>query len=366
MQSRDTILAPGLVTVEAQMQPALIVLDSYFLLAMAEARSGLDAWVYETTARLTPDQRHMTRLLYFGLNGIMTLERTRAWESFEQFLDAYAAADPADLMQRDVAIWCTHKKKAHGGALPDMKTLISDPEVYLAFTLDRDMEDYDYDRALIRETHRFLSDPVGMHARTVAHLHEMWEAYLRPEWQRREDFVRASVEAFTTLNTPPTTLVEAVRTFTGRDITSWMSESTYAQMERVIFVPSPHMGPYITTYDAHDPNITRMVFGARIPSTPVVEGLGTFEVHTRLEALADPVRLQIARLLAERGTVSTEEIMEAFDLSKSGASRQLRQLTATGLLLERREGGAKKVYSLNRDTALRLIRALEGMLLREG
>jgi DNA-binding transcriptional ArsR family regulator len=365
MQSRDTILAPGLISVGVEMQPVLNVLDSHMLLAMADKRSGLDPWVYETAARLTPDQRFMTQLLYYSLSGISTLEETREWDSFEQYLDAYAALDPIDMMHREVTTWCQYTKK-HRGALPDMNTLIADPDVYLAFALERDFEDRDYDPDLIRETHRFLSDPVGMHARTVAHLREMWEAYLGPEWQRREAFIAASVEAFKALNITHTTLIEAVRSFTGRDITSWMSEPFYAQSEGVIFVPSPHMGPYITTYDTNDPHITRMVFGARIPDAPVVEGVGSFEVHTRLEALADPVRLQIVRLLADRGTVSTEEIMEAFDLSKSGASRQLRQLTATGLLLERREGGAKKVYSLNRETALRLIRALERMLLREG
>ena len=143
-----------------------------------------------------------------------------------------------------------------------------------------------------------------------------------------------------------------------------MADEGFAELEGVIFMPSPHMGPYITGYETNHPKVNLFCIGASIPAANAAQ-TGPAEFQARLLALADPVRLQIAQLLASRLAMSTEEIMAAFDLNKSAASRHLRLLTATGLINERREGGAKKVYSANRENAANLIRALEAMLLAE-
>lgn len=56
-----------------------------------------------------------------------------------------------------------------------------------------------------------------------------------------------------------------------------------------------------------------------------------------LRATADPTRLTILRLVAERPR-STEELAPLVGLSESGLSKHLRALTEAGLLSTRRQG----------------------------
>jgi DNA-binding transcriptional ArsR family regulator len=57
-----------------------------------------------------------------------------------------------------------------------------------------------------------------------------------------------------------------------------------------------------------------------------------------------------------------QEVIELLDLSQSAASRHLRQLTATGYLLEGRGEGGKR-YSLNRARVEDTLQAVRQFLL---
>ena len=141
------------------------------------------------------------------------------------------------------------------------------------------------------------------------------------------------------------TLLEAIRAVTARDMRNLIDEEYAASINTAIFVPSPHIGPYLTWH--RESAATWVLFGARMPQQETANGaarLNTFEMLNGVEALADATRLEILQMLARRGEMSTQEIMDAFQLTKSTASRHLRQLSATGLLGERRESGAAKVY----------------------
>ena len=82
---------------------------------------------------------------------------------------------------------------------------------------------------------------------------------------------------------------------------------------------------------------------------------------TRLSGLADDTRLRLLKLLADRGEMRAGEIMAELGISQSSASRQLRELVATGYLrAERREGA--KVYRLNRARVGDTLAALQSYL----
>ena len=66
-----------------------------------------------------------------------------------------------------------------------------------------------------------------------------------------------------------------------------------------------------------------------------------------MRAAADPTRLQILRLAAERPR-TTEELVPLVGLSKSGLSKHLRVLTDAGLLSARRDGWYV-LYRLERE-----------------
>jgi ArsR family transcriptional regulator len=76
--------------------------------------------------------------------------------------------------------------------------------------------------------------------------------------------------------------------------------------------------------------------------------LSRSDLLNQLNALADDTRLHIIELVSGEGELRAQEIIARLGLSQSSASRHLRQLTATGYLIERR-GEAGKIYSLNRD-----------------
>jgi ArsR family transcriptional regulator, arsenate/arsenite/antimonite-responsive transcriptional repressor len=89
--------------------------------------------------------------------------------------------------------------------------------------------------------------------------------------------------------------------------------------------------------------------------------LSRSELLVRLSALADDTRLQILELLTQHDELCAQDVIEMLDLSQSAASRHLRQLTATGYLLERRREVAK-CYSLNPQRVDDTLRALKRFL----
>jgi ArsR family transcriptional regulator len=105
------------------------------------------------------------------------------------------------------------------------------------------------------------------------------------------------------------------------------------------------------------------VFGARLPEgvTFSAPDLSRTELLVRLNALADNNRLRILKRISERGEQSSQEIIAHLQLSQPTVSRHLRQLTATGYLLERRCNG--KCYRLNPKRIQATLNALSTFLL---
>ncbi len=78
----------------------------------------------------------------------------------------------------------------------------------------------------------------------------------------------------------------------------------------------------------------------------IVPDLDRAEILVRLSALADDSRLQILKLISQKGEMRSQDIMRGLDMSQSATSRHLSQLNATGYLVARRCEGAK-CYSMN-------------------
>jgi DNA-binding transcriptional ArsR family regulator len=130
----------------------------------------------------------------------------------------------------------------------------------------------------------------------------------------------------------------------------------------VIFVPNPHIGPYLRNVHAGD--ALWLIYGARLPSGASIDApdLSRAEILVRLSALADEGRLRILRLIAERGEMRSPEVMQVLEMSQPTASRHLTQLTANGYLIERRCDGAK-CYDLNLDRIEETIQAIKSYLI---
>jgi DNA-binding transcriptional ArsR family regulator len=133
--------------------------------------------------------------------------------------------------------------------------------------------------------------------------------------------------------------------------------------EYLVLVPSPHLGPYIGGFKSG--GTLWLLFGARIPHGAKVHApdLSRADILVRISALADDTRLQILRLISRQGELRSQAVMSRLGISQSAASRHLKQLSATGLVSERRCEGAK-CYSLNTGRIEDTLDAVAGYLLR--
>lgn len=77
------------------------------------------------------------------------------------------------------------------------------------------------------------------------------------------------------------------------------------------------------------------------------------------QALSNPVRMQIVDLLRERRrSLSVTEICKELDLEQTHVSHALRCLTFCGLVESTRDGKSR-LYSLNKQTVLPLLRLVD-------
>jgi DNA-binding transcriptional ArsR family regulator len=151
----------------------------------------------------------------------------------------------------------------------------------------------------------------------------------------------------------------------GRDLREEEEEHwqlMFEQIERLILVPSAHLGPYFGKFRSGD--TLWVLFGARIPEGAQVHApdLSRAEILIRINGLADDTRLHILKLVSEEGELRSQDIMTRVELSQSAVSRHLKQLSATGYLNERRCEGAK-CYTLNPDRIEGTLRAISMYLL---
>jgi ArsR family transcriptional regulator len=176
----------------------------------------------------------------------------------------------------------------------------------------------------------------------VAHLRSMWDEHLAAEWARTEPMLQDAVQAFQQVDLGNLTKRQAVELVSGQELEEEKWACVLDSAERMVFVPSAHVGPYLGKLYAGDATLW-VFFGARLPEGVEYHApdLNRAEILVRLSALSDENRLRILRLVSENGEQRSQEIIAALDLSQSTVSRHLKQLCATGYLSERRCDGGK-------------------------
>ena len=346
MSEMDLIPPPKTVKVSFALEPAYNALTSLFLLN--SEFSGHDKWVERTAAALAPERLQTNKAV---CGATMPYLDSKTWPSFPAWLDTLAVRDPVEM--RDKELDMLLKKAAHalGGDsadLPDHETLVSDRSVYLDLIKRvTEHKGEPSDQACFEADHARYQDPIARQKEMVSHLHAMWDEYVVDEWERSLPMLRESIAAFESLDYTAKSASEIFTLVTDRELPQKL-EGSVQDAEELIFIPSPHIGPYVLVID-HGEKHARIVFGARIPQGATVRSpaLSRSELVTRLSALADDTRLRILQLVAQEGEQRTQEIMTKLEISQSAASRHLPQLSATGYLAERRCEGAK-CYRLNR------------------
>jgi DNA-binding transcriptional ArsR family regulator len=361
MPQPEALVLQETTSVEIMLDQVQTFINSMVLLVRSEELSGLNPWIYETVGALTSEQKTDHDLVTIGVH--QAILPTRYWKDLPTFLAHLESADPVMLRDKVLNAYINFEpcEEAEETIEADNETLLADVDFFLKYLKSRFGEEY-IDPVIEIKAHELLNNPVQMQKLIVSHLNFMWEEFFKSEWERIEPMLNDAVMAFEEIDFSDMSRAEAIKYITGRDITGecWKKEPPDAN--RLVFVPSAHNGPYLGRF--HYKNTLGIIFGARLPKDTEVHApdLSRNEITIRLGALADDVRLHILKLIAEDGELRSQEIMDRLELSQSAASRHLKQLSATGYVIERRCSGAK-CYSLNEERVQDTLRAVAAFLL---
>ncbi|MCP4543533.1 MAG: winged helix-turn-helix transcriptional regulator [Chloroflexi bacterium] len=374
MPDPDFIVGSTISPVSVALEPAQNALNNLLLLDKAEKFPGIDEWVTRTAASLTPEQQHTNHLVLYGLYYATVPDQS--WPSFPAYVNHLAAQDPTILRDRvfnAYAQMCQDKDCEHH-ILPDPTNkqaidttpLLENVDAFLDF-LRMGFSEKSIDPEIETEAHRYLNDPPAMQSLIVSHLQSMWTEILSSEWNRTVSMLQSSLDAFQQLNLSSMSKFEAAQLVLGEDLMQKKKDHLklmFDQVERLVFVPSAHLGPYFGKFRSG--NTLWMLFGARIPKGAQVYApdLSRAEILIRVNALADDTRLRILKLVSEEGELRSQDIMNRVELSQSAVSRHLKQLSATGYLNERRCEGSK-CYTLNPNRVKDTLSAISSFLLKE-
>lgn len=372
------VLPPPPQTLSVQPAAAINGLSSIAALCHSDCNPGLSDWATQTAAQLSPAQQAELRLLFWGLGteGLGTLVQPQH-RDFPAFLAALRAMPPPQL--RDHLLYrllnSIHYRVYQGSPNPPPMSLaealrtLQSWEAYLhrlqVQQPTAEGEDSDPDNSMAEDRQRqqraynLLTQPDEVHAFVVAQLGFYWEHYAAAEWERARPQVEASALALAQVESSSGDSFDSLERITGRNLRSIFKPEVLHSFQHLRLVPCVHNGPYVLWFG--DEQQLTLLFEARMPGELLP--LQTEQVLNRLRALADPVRLPLLMALREQEEMSTQDIMEAFALEKSAASRHLRQLFANGLIEERRdEDGRSKFYRLNTQKLAETLQALNLLL----
>jgi DNA-binding transcriptional ArsR family regulator len=344
--TNDLLLSDDLLpALSVALEPAHNVQHSLLLLARADEVSGYDEWVYRTAASMTPAERETNRLVMIGFHYVA--QPRQSFASFPLYLEHLATVRPAYLRDKvlDAYIDIVRLNEANpGDARPTYDAILADVNTFLAF-LRRGFGDHVVVE-IERQAYTYLLDPPALQQLIVGHLRAMWYKYLAVEWERVRPMLQKAVRAFDGVDLNRMERSAAAEYVLGQPMRDdkWCHKIDDAA--RIIFIPSAHVGPYTARIESG--GRLWILFGARQPQDAgeAAPELTRAELLVRLSALADDTRLSILRLVAEQGELRSQDVISLLNLSQSGASRHLQQLTAAGFLSERRCNGAK-CYHLN-------------------
>lgn len=343
--------------------PVLNAFASLATVADAAQSPGIGRWAVETGESLSETEWASHRILcdWIGSEALGNLLRDEeALSSFPAYVEAMARLDPEVLRDR-ILYWMTARPGSRLNYKPipnvdDPLSLLRSPDALLAFWEHPDMDREKRQMGIL--VHGYLVDPPRLQGFITAYLAHFWEVHLKEEWEQSLPELKEAVSGFRESDVAGMTHFEVIEAITRRNLRGVYRPDVLQSYATLRFIPSPHCGPYVMkTSDGEE---LRIAYGAQVrPHRGAVEDTGGDQLVLQMKALADETRLEIIQLLRGAGELGTQEIIDRLNLSKSAASRHLRQLYATGMVDVRvDEDGLSKYYSLNRAKASQL----QGML----
>ena len=345
-------------TLDVSLYPTYNIFSSMLLLVRGGDEPGVHEWIRRIKADMTAQQLEDNFLALIGFHYITFPDNGQI--TFPAYLNQLEKSDPIALRDKMLNTYANLWQEETSPEV-DWDEALSSAESYINFLIGR-FGDEIVDVEVETRAYSYMIDPPAMKTFIVEHMTWLWESYFKFEWMRIEAILRESVRSFKSADLTSMSRMEAASFITGQDVSDAKWCQKIDKVEHVVFVPNPHVGPYVQVASMN--GVMYVVFGARQPegATDRIPELDRNEIVARLSALADDTRLHILQLVAERGEIRVQDVLEVINLSQPSVSRYLTQLTAAGYLHERRESGAK-VYVLNKDRIEKTLKAVNAFLL---
>lgn len=358
--------------IQVAAEPVRNMIYSLLLIEKTKVLSGLNHWPIDVSNALTPEEKKRHRLVIEGFYFTITPEKN--WTSFPSYVDFLRGKRAEAIRDRLILEYIDKSEKGLQGVdeefklsedTVDIDAVLESEESYIRFLQSVIYEGTALDEDLEREAYSYLVMPQALKSMIVDHLSMIWDRFLAEEWVKVERIVIDSVNAFNQIDFTGMDIYEVVKKITDKDFTHIFKGHTIRKMEKIsryVFIPSPHVGPYMNKLIQG--KTMWIFFGARLPEGIRFEApaLDHQEIVTKLSAISDRTRLTILKHIASVGERSSGQIIKDLNLSQSAASRHLKQLSATGLLDERRVQNGK-FYRINKEKIKNIFKSVINYLI---
>jgi DNA-binding transcriptional ArsR family regulator len=310
---------------------------------------GFDSWMYTSHTLLPPDLKEDMEVVVTFMQISSTFN---AWlmefsgddpircdfSVFVTKMEALTEDDFHHFLLSGIDAWlqCNTKSPNAAVSLPSLE----DPCVLRKLLQDMSVDEEDLDRGV-----DLILNPVTLKEQFVSGVTRFWEEFYREEYERSLPVMERSV-LYHRNRRYKGDLSTVFTSVTGRLLPEGLH--VFQDAERVVFIPSCHIGPYVFHYNiAELRSLLVLLYNCRSTGTrrdeqtPLIENL-----FPPLKALADETRLQILSILSGR-ELYAQQIVDRMEISQPAVSRHLQLMVASGILNVRKEE-SMKYYSINR------------------
>lgn len=337
--------------IQISLEPVRNMIYSLLLIEKSNNLSGINHWPIDTYNAMTLEEKETHSLIFNGL--YYAIMPKQSWTTFPGYIEHLASVPSQQLVLNLLSSYLDYPSPLKQEV--DTETILASEDSYINF-LNTIIDSQGnacciIDETLERRAYKLLIRPELLQKTVVKHLTMLWDKYLAAEWISVKSIALDSVNSFNQMEFPNMDIHDVIKQITDKDSRIIFKKYTLNRIEsvkRFIFVPSPHVGPYI--HKLIQGESMWVFFGAKLPTGSKFDApaLDHQEIVTKLTAIADTKRLAVLKHIATVGERNSSQIINDLNLSQSAASRHLKQLSATGLLKENRKQDGK-YYQINRD-----------------
>lgn len=340
------------------LSPALNVLNGMIMLGhCGSSPSGHE----ELT--LSEEEGKEIEIVFNGLyHGVIP---NRLFSDFPSYLKYLKSCDPREIRDRILSFYI-EKHNWKNGTMKDLdaeeirEEILSSSDKFLDF-LAGGFDPSHYDVEIERISYSLLNNPPVMQERITDLLSALWDNHFRKRWDQKredlEDFIKRSDISYLRNMTKK----EAISHMTGIELHSGKMDFFLKDNPPIEFIPSYDVeNGYSKIYSAG----TLFIFfdPVQFEKRRLNAQLGSLdELSRKLDAIADPNRLNILKYIMGNGEACSQDILKDMGFSQSAVSRHLKMLSDSGILTERRQMSAK-CYRVNGEYIQNILSSVTGFL----